>query len=178
MYFCKVLYLNITKGKGLMDNKTTFRPMRRFKQQMTNEACIALLQKAPRGVLAVLGDSGYPYTVPLDFVYADGKIYFHCAKEGHKLDAIRACDKVSFCVLSEGVKEPDSWWYHFESVVCFGRMRIVEDPAHKNAFLRLLGAKYFPQSYDIDADMAQDAPNAFVLELQIEHLSGKRVREK
>ena len=161
-----------------MDNNPSFRPMRRFKQQLTNEECIALLQKGPRGVLAVLGDSGYPYTVPLDFVYDNGKIYFHCAKEGHKLDAIRSCDKVSFCVLSEGVKEPDSWWYHFESVVCFGRMHIVEDPAQKNAFLRLLGAKYFPQDYDIDADMAQDAPNAFVLELQIEHMSGKRVREK
>ena len=161
-----------------MDDNTPFRPMRRFKQQMTDEACIALLQKAPRGVLAVLGDGGYPYTVPLDFVYDDGKIYFHCAKEGHKLDAIRTCNKVSFCVLSEGVKEPDSWWYHFESVVCFGRMHIVEEPAHKNTFLRLLGAKYFPQSYDIDVDMAQDAPNAFVLELQIEHISGKRVREK
>ena len=76
------------------------------------------------------------------------------------------------------MKEPDSWWYHFESVVCFGRMHIVEDPASKNAFLRLLGAKYFPQDYDIDADMAQDGPNAFILELQIEHMSGKRVREK
>lgn len=152
--------------------------MRRFKQQMTDEDCIAILKSAPRGVLAVLGDGGYPYTVPLDFVYDDGKIYFHCAKEGHKLDAIRACDKVSFCVLGEGVKEPDSWWYHFESVICFGRMHIVEDPVRKNAFLRLLGAKYFPQDYDIDADMAQDGPNAFILELQIEHMSGKRVREK
>ena len=94
------------------------------------------------------------------------------------MDAIRACDKVSFCVLSEGVKEPGSWWYHFESVVCFGRIHIVEDPAQKNAHLRLLGAKYFPQDYDIDADMAQDGPNAFILELQIEHMSGKRVREK
>lgn len=161
-----------------MDNNSSFRPMRRFKQQMTDEACIALLHKAPRGVLAVLGDGGYPYTVPLDFVYDGGKIYFHCAKEGHKLDAIRACDKVSFCVLGEGVKEPDSWWYHFESVICFGRMHIVEDPARKNAHLRLLGTKYFPQDYDIEADMAQDGPNAFILELQIEHMSGKRVREK
>ena len=161
-----------------MDNNTQFRPMRRFKQQLTEEECIAILRMMPRGVLAVLGDGGYPYTVPLDFVYDEGKIYFHCAKEGHKLDAIRACDKVSFCVLNEGVKEPDSWWYHFKSVVCFGRMHVVEDPALKNASLRLLGAKYFPQDYDINADMAQDAPNALVLELQIEHLSGKRVREK
>ena len=57
-------------------------------------------------------------------------------------------------------------------------MHIVEDPTSKNAYLRLLGAKYFPQDYDIDADMAQDGPNAFILELQIEHMSGKRVSEK
>lgn len=161
-----------------MDDPNTFRPMRRFKQQLNDEECLDILRSAPRGVLAVMGDGGYPYTMPLNFVYDDGKIYFHCAKEGHKLDAIRACDKVSFCVLSEGVKEPDSWWYHFKSVVCFGRLHIVEDPMRANALLRLLGAKYFPQGYDIEKDMKDNASKAYVLELQIEHLSGKRVREK
>ena len=156
----------------------TFRPMRRYKQQLTEEECIEILQKTPRGVLAVLGDNGYPYTVPLNFVYDDHRLYFHCAKEGHKLDAIRACDKVSFCVLSEGVKEPTSWWFHFKSVVCFGKVHIIDDPVTKDVKLRLLGAKYFPESYDIDADMAQSAPNAVVLELEIEHFSGKHVREK
>lgn len=156
----------------------TFRPMRRFKQQMTDEECTALLNSAPRGILAVLGDGGYPYTVPLDFLYADGHLYFHCAREGHKLDAIRRCYKATFCVLSEGVKEPDSWWYHFESVVCFGRIAIVDDPTRTDALLRQIGAKYFPQGYDLEDDMQKNAPRAFVLDLQIEHLSGKHVREK
>lgn len=160
------------------DDNNIFRPMRRFKQAMTETECLALLATAPRGVLAVLGDHDYPYALPLDFVYDDGKIYFHCAKEGHKLDAIRAHDKASFCVLSEGQKEPDSWWYHFESVICFGRIRIVDDPALTDAKLRLLGAKYFPEGYDLEGDMVKNGPRAAVLELQVEHMSGKRVREK
>lgn len=157
---------------------SSFRPMRRFKQQLTDEECTLLLMKAPRGVLAVLGDFGYPYAVPLDFVYDEGRIYFHCAKEGHKLDAIRNCDKASFCVLSEGVKEPGDWWYHFESVICFGRIHVVDDPEVANAKLRLLGAKYFPEGYDMEDDMAKNAPRAEVLELVLEHVTGKRVREK
>ena len=164
-----------------MDNDTKqepFRPMRRSRQQMTLEECIDLLQKAPRGVLAVLGDKGYPYTIPLDFLYSDGHIYFHCAKEGHKLDAIRQYDKVSFCVLSEARKEPDSWWFHIDSVVCFGRIQTVCDATRKDYILRRLGAKYFPPDYDLEADMNRNAPNAHVLDLQIEHISGKRVKEK
>ncbi len=160
------------------DNTFEFRPMRRFKQQMSDDECVGLLEKAPRGILAVMGDGGYPYTVPLDFLYADGHIYFHCAREGHKIDAIRAFNKVSFCVLSEGVREPDSWWYHFDSVVCFGRIAIVDDPQRTDALLRQIGAKYFPQGYDLEDDMRKNAPRAYVLDLQIEHLSGKRVREK
>lgn len=160
------------------DASMAFRPMRRFKQQMTDDECIALLERAPRGVLAVLGDAGYPYTVPLDFLYADGHLYFHCAREGHKLDAIRRCNKVSFSVLNEGTKEPDSWWYHFDSVVCFGRITIIDDPTHTDTLLRQIGAKYFPQGYDLEDDMQKNAPRAFVLDLKIEHLSGKHVREK
>lgn len=152
--------------------------MRRFKQQMTETECLELLNTAHRGVLALLGDHDYPYAVPLDFVLDGDKIYFHCAKEGHKIDAIQRHDKASFCVLSEGQKEPDDWWYHFESVICFGRIRIVDDPALADAKLRLLGVKYFPEGYDLEDDMLKNGPRAFVLELQIEHLSGKRVREK
>ena len=89
-----------------MNDNNTFRPMRRFKQQMTETECLELLKTAPRGVLALLGDHDYPYAVPLDFVLDGDKIYFHCAKEGHKIDAIQRHDKASFCVLSEGRKNP------------------------------------------------------------------------
>ena len=161
-----------------MQTSSQFPAMRRFKQQMTDQECLDLLQTAPRGVLAVIGHGGYPYTVPLDFLYHDGHIYFHCAKEGHKLDAIRQCGKVSFCVLSQGTKEPDSWWYHFQSVVCFGRICEVRDAARADALLRMLGQKYFPLDYDMESDMARNAPRALVLELHIEHITGKNVREK
>ena len=160
------------------DTDGTFRPMRRFKQQMSNEECVTLLEQAPRGILALLGDNGYPYTVPLDFLYNDNHLFFHCAREGHKLDAIRRCNKASFCVLSDGKKEPDSWWYHFESVICFGRISIVDDTARTDALLRQIGAKYFPQGYDLEDDMQKNAPRTFVLDLHIEHISGKHVREK
>ena len=155
-----------------------FRPMRRFKQAASEQECLGLLQSAQRGVLSVLGDGGYPYGVPLNFVYEDGKIYFHCAVEGHKIDALRACAKASFCVLSEPAKTPGEWWNCFTSVICFGHVREISDPAEHDRLLRLLGAKYFPEGYDIDADMVRNAPRALVLELAIEHMTGKHVREK
>jgi len=79
----------------------TFRPMRRFRQQLTNEQCIEILKQATSGVLAVLGDDNYPYAVPLSHVYADGHLYFHSALQGHKVDAIRAHEKCSFCVIAK-----------------------------------------------------------------------------
>ena len=109
-----------------MNEEMTFRLMRRFKQATKPQENITILQTAYRGFLSVIGDGGYPYTVPMNFVYDDGRVYFHCAKEGHKLDAIRACDKACFTVLDNPVKEPGDWWFHVTSVICFGRMRIVE----------------------------------------------------
>ena len=152
--------------------------MRRFKQAASEQECQDLLQSAWRGVLSVLGDGGYPYGVPLNFVYDDGKIYFHCAVEGHKIDALRACPKASFCVLSEPAKNPGEGWNCFTSVICFGHVREISDQAEHDRLLRLLGAKYFPEGYDIDADMVRNAPRALVLELAIEHMTGKHVREK
>ena len=154
-----------------------FRVMRRSKQQISDEECIDILINAKRGVLAVLGDEDYPYTVPLDYVYSNGHIYFHSAKSGHKLDAVNRHDKVSFCVLNEGVQEKDDWWYHFISVVVFGRIRVIEDDAERIEFLRLLGRKYFPTAEMVEDDIKKDAARAEVLDLSIEHMTGKRVKE-
>ena len=85
----------------------SFRPMRRFKQQLPEEECAAILETAYRGFLFVIGDGGYPYAVPINYVYADGMLYFHCAAEGHKLDALRASDKACFTVIDTPEKEPD-----------------------------------------------------------------------
>lgn len=155
-----------------------FRELRRRNQALEKETCEAILRSAARGVLAVLGDDGYPYTVPLDFVYDKGKLYFHSAQEGHKIDAISACDKCSFCVLDEGVPEPDDWWYHFNSVVVFGRIRVLEDKTARRDALFKLGDKYFPAGYDTAADVERNWNRVALLELTIEHMSGKHVREK
>ena len=157
---------------------TEFRPLRRIKQTASQEECIALLESAPRGVLAVHGENGYPYGLPVNFVYLDGRIYFHCAKEGHKLDAIRANDKVSFTILSEPVRNDGEWWYCFTSVIVFGRISEINDPEKADKILRALGSKYFPEGYDMETDIIRNGPHALILELTIDHVSGKHVREK
>ena len=137
-----------------------------------------MLAAGQRGILAVHGENGYPYGLPVNYLYRDGKIYFHFAKEGHKLDAVRANDKVCFTVLSEPVKNPGEWWNCFTSVICFGRIAEVTDGQEKDRLLRLIGAKYFPEGYDLERDMIKNAPNALIMAISIDHLSGKHVREK
>ncbi|MBQ9885890.1 MAG: pyridoxamine 5'-phosphate oxidase family protein [Lachnospiraceae bacterium] len=155
-----------------------FRKMRLFNKQADNEECISILKSAPRGVLALLGDEGYPYTVPMDFVYDDGSIYFHSALSGHKVDAIKNYDKASFCVLSDGVRNEGEWWYNFTSVIAFGRIKIVEDEKKAIEKLKLLGLKYFPEDIDVDEDVNNNHHKIFCVELKIEHLTGKHIAEK
>ena len=100
-----------------------FREMRRSRQQLSPEECVELLEKQPRGVLALLGDDEYPYAVPVNFVYREGKLYFHGAREGHKPDAVRRCGRASFCVLDEGCRPEGEWALNFRSVIVFGRIR-------------------------------------------------------
>ena len=155
-----------------------FREMRRFKQQLSEEECAELLRTVPRGVLSVCGDDGYPYGVPMDFVCADGKLYFHCAKEGHKLDAILRNDKVSFCIMDEGYRDEGDWALRIRSVIVFGRMRVLEDAEERITRLRQLGQKYYPDADSVESEMKRDAARAVVLELTPEHITGKRVHEK
>ncbi len=155
-----------------------FREMRRKAQQIEYAGCEEILRSARRGVLAVQGDDGYPYAMPMDFVYEDGRIWFHGAKAGHRIDAVRRCGKVSFCVLDEGVQEENDWWYHFTSVIAFGMIREVENPGEAEVCLRKLGRKYFPTEEMVEDDIRRNAARASVLELRIEHMTGKRVKER
>ena len=155
-----------------------FREMRRHAQQLDQKTCTSILETEPRGVLSVLGDDGYPYGMPLDFVYADGALWFHCAQSGHKLDAITACDKASFCVMDQGVRHEGEWWLCFNSVIAFGRVhRINDEEAIRKALLQL-AEKYFPSDYDTEADIARSISHVAILRFDIEHLTGKAVREK
>ena len=157
---------------------TDFRPMRRNRQQLSEEESIEILQKATSGVLALLGDNGYPYAVPISYVYADGKIYFHSALSGHKVDAIRSCDKASFCVIEQDDVKPEKYTSFFRSVIAFGRIHIEEDEAEKLAIARLLGNRYNPNHEEaLQKEIESGLSRMLAIRLDIEHLTGKEAIE-
>ena len=156
-----------------------FREMMRSRQTLSREACIAVLKQAPRGVLSLLGDGGYPYGVPLDHWYCeeDGKIYFHCGKRGHKIDAIRRCDKASFCVMDQGFRREGEWALNISSVIVFGRISILEDQQEAIRITRALSYKYTQDSAFIEREIEQSGANVLVFALTPEHITGKLVNE-
>lgn len=100
-----------------------FRPVRRIKNALGEEATKEILRSARRGVLAVNGDGGYPYAIPINYLYDEeaGKIYFHGAKAGHKADSINKCDKVCFTVYGDEIIREEVWAPFMHSAVVFGR---------------------------------------------------------
>ena len=157
---------------------STFRDMRRKRQQLSNEESIAILQKATAGTLALLGDDDYPYAVPISYVYHDGKLYFHSALEGHKVDAIRKCDKASFCVIEQDDVQPKKYTTFYRSVIAFGRIHIVEDEQEKLATIRLLGNRYNPNNEEsLRQEIEKGISRMLMLRFDIEHLTGKEAIE-
>ena len=155
-----------------------FRKMRRLGQQLPKEECEAILTNEPRGVLALLGDDDYPYAIPMSHVYVGGKIYFHGAREGHKIDAVKKHSKVSYCVMDKGVKAEGSWWYTFKSVIVFGKIRVLVDRDEKIEKLTHLGDKFFPTHEETVDEINRLLDRTEVFEIAIEHMSGKIVKEK
>ena len=156
-----------------------FREMRRKNQQLPQEECHRIVQAATSGVLAVLGDDGYPYAVPLSFAYAEGKLYFHVAKSGHKLDALRRNSKASFCIIEQDKIVPEEYTTYFSSVIAFGTVRIIEGDTEKRRGLDLLADKYSPNetAESREAEIGKLTNALYVLEMDIEHLTGKEGRE-
>lgn len=155
-----------------------FRKMRRQKQELSEEECINILINEARGVLALLGDDDYPYSVPMSHVYVDGKIYFHGAKTGHKKDAVEKHPKASYCVMDRGVKNEGEWWYTFKSVIVLGKIKTLTDNDEKIEKLRYLGNKFFPTEEDTEKEIKRLFDKTEVFELTIEHMSGKTVVER
>ena len=155
-----------------------FRQMRRKKQVLTKEECELVLERGTSGVLAVQGDGEYPYAVPLSYVYTDGKIVFHCAKQGHKLDAIAQNDKVSFCVIDLDDIQPERYTTYFRSVIAFGRARVLEEEAEKRAAIEALAAKYTPDDPEgRKQEIEREYRALCVVAIEIDHLSGKEAIE-
>ncbi len=156
-----------------------FREMRRKKQVLSQKEVEDILHKGTSGVLALLGDNDYPYAVPISYVYDDGKVYFHSAKSGHKIDAIQRTAKASFCVIDEDLVVPEEYTTYFRSVIAFGRIRIVEDDSEKRAAIEKLAIKYAPEDTAANRDYAisREWKPLCMLEMTIDHVTGKEAIE-
>ena len=148
--------------------------MRRKNQQLTQDEAIGILLKATSGVLALHGDNGYPYAVPVSYVYNNGRLYFHSALVGHKIDAIKSCARASFCVVGQDDVIPEKYTTLYRSVIAFGQIHIVDNESEKLRVARMLGNRYNPNN---DEALQKELQHGFnrmaILCFDIEHLTGK-----
>lgn len=156
-----------------------FRETRRGKQALSCTEIMEILKNGTSGVLAVAGDDDYPYAVPISYVYFNGKLYFHCAKVGHKMDAIARNPKASFCVIGQDKVSPTEYTTHYRSVIAFGRISIIEDDVQKLWAIRELADKYAPNEAETHREkaIANEWSGLCMLEMSIEHMTGKEARE-
>jgi len=156
-----------------------FRELIRKNKELPLEECIRVLKTEKRGVLSVNGDHGYPYGMPMNHWYneEDGKIYFHCGKVGHRLEALQKDGKVSFCVYDEGYQNPGQWALQFKSIIVFGKMAIVDDLDRLVDITTKLSHKFTQDEAYIKEEIRQYAGGTLLLELTPEHICGKTVQE-
>lgn len=156
-----------------------FRELFRKNQQIPMQECVQLLKSETRGVLSVLGDEGYPYGMPMNHWYndADGKIYFHTGNVGHRLDALKQCDKVSFCVYNQGYRNAGEWAWHVNSVIVFGRMQIIDDMDLVTEITTKLSHKFTQDEAYIRKEIQLHGHRTLLLQLTPEHICGKSIME-
>lgn len=156
-----------------------FRELVRKNKQLSQEDCVHVLKTETRGVLSVLGDDDYPYGMPMNHWYneEDGAIYFHCGNVGHRLDALRRHDKVSFCVYDPGYRKDGDWALYVKSVIVFGRMEILDDMDTIVDIATKLSHKFTQDEAYIQEEIRLHAHRTLLLRLTPEHICGKLVKE-
>lgn len=154
-----------------------FREMRRKKQKLTDKQCLDILKRAKTATLALSGDDGYPYSVLINFVYEDGKIYFHGAKEGHKIDALKNNPKVSMSIIDQEDVIEEELTTYFRSVILFGKARILQSDDEIYHAIETLGLKYNEDEIAVEKEIQREWKSLCCIEITIEHLTGKQAIE-
>ena len=155
-----------------------FRELRRKKQLLSEQETLRVLEEGKTGIVGVLGDDGYPYTVPINYVSLEDKIYFHSAKKGHKVDAIAKEHKVSMTVVEKDDVVSREFTTYFRSIQLFGKAYVVEDEAERNVAFRALCEKFSGADMDrYDEIMSKEAAAAAIVRIDIEHITGKESME-
>lgn len=157
-----------------------FRSVRKKKNEISLEAAKKLLTEARRGILAVNGDEGYPYAIPINYYYDENalKIYFHGSRAGHKVDALKKCDKICFTVYGSETVKAEEWAPYVQSAVIFGRCHLMEDSSEALTRLKQFAMKYYPNEELMNEEIASSGKAVQMYEIKIEHISGKEVQER
>lgn len=157
-----------------------FRKIRKAKNEISIDAAKLLLATQRRGILAVNGDNGYPYAVPVNYYYSEGegKLFFHGARAGHKVDSIKNSDKVCFTVYGNESIRNETWAPFVQSVVVFGRCRIITDQDLNYKLVRKFAEKYYPSEELINEEIITAGKAVQMFEIDIEYISGKEIQEK
>lgn len=153
--------------------------MRRHKQKLTQEQCVEILNRNTSGVLAVCKDDEFPYAVPLSYAYKDHCLYFHSAKQGHKIDFIIHNDKVSFCVIDQDEVVAKTYTTHYKSVIIQGNAAIIEDEKEKQKALIILCEKYCPLASEAEIlnEYQKAVASLCMIKVEIHSMSGKQAKE-
>lgn len=157
-----------------------FRSIRKKSNEISIDETKKLLLEARIGVLAVNGDEGYPYAIPVNYYYDDEnqKIYFHGSRIGHKVDSLKKCDKVSFTVIGPEVVKDEQWAPYVKSAVVFGRCHLMEDASVAETRLRQFAMKYYPNESLVNEEINISGKAVQMYEIDVEHMSGKEVQER
>ncbi len=157
-----------------------FRKMRRFNQLLSDEDCRKVLVEGKRAALGVYGEDGYPYVLPVNYVFEEEEncIYIHSALEGHKIDAMRHNAKVCLTVWTNGYKEEGHWEDTVHSVIVFGTAVLLDDEKVREEKLRHLAKRYYPSDEEIERVMSHAVSRVQLVRISIDHMTGKIVHEK
>lgn len=150
--------------------------MRRFKQELSHEETLSILKTGKVAVMAVEGNDGYPYAVPLNYVYDDGSVYIHCAKEGHKIDALNRNPLCSLCIIDKDDIVPHEFTSYFRSAIVFGKAEFIKDEKEKTSALKKLCDKYSP-GIDSTAEIEKSLQRVCIIRIKIDRSSGKEAIE-
>ena len=151
-----------------------FREMRSKANMLTNEEVENILKTSPNGTLALYGENGYPYSVPVNFVYSDGKIYFHGAAEGYKLDCMKKDPHVSFSVIGKDDIAKENFTTLFSSVIAFGTIRVIDTMEEKIPVLEAMVGKYSAEFMESGKELIRKGCGSVAYELTIDHMTGKQ----
>lgn len=157
-----------------------FREIRKKVNEIGLDESKELLKNSRRGIFATSGDDDYPYTIPINYLYDEGnqKIYFHGSKAGHKVDSIKRSNKVCFTVYGNETIEDESWAPFVQSVIVFGRCHLIDNQPRAMELLKTFAMKYYPSEGMVDKKISLAGKAVQMYEIDIEHMSGKRVQER